>query len=73
MSNSGISIARTANVCLISWNFTFCGRTYVTDSTGLANNEDSYTMIPQDNVFKNDRVLGCLLYTSTRLLDLMLP
>ena len=24
MSNSGISIARTANVCLISWNFTFC-------------------------------------------------
>lgn len=34
------------------------GRTYVTDSTGLANNEDSYTMIPQDNVFKNDRVLG---------------
>ena len=34
------------------------GRTYVTDSTGLANNEDSYTMIPQDNVFQNDRVLG---------------
>lgn len=34
------------------------GRTYVTDSTGLANNEDSYSMIPQDNVFQNDRVLG---------------
>lgn len=34
------------------------GRTYVTDSTGLANNEDSYTMIPQDDVFQNDRVLG---------------
>ena len=34
------------------------GRTYVTDSTGLANNEDSYTMIPQDNVFQNDRALG---------------
>lgn len=34
------------------------GRTYVTDSTGLANNEDSYTMAPKDNVFQNDRVLG---------------
>ena len=34
------------------------GRTYVTDSTGLANNEDSYSMFPQDNVFQNDRVLG---------------
>lgn len=34
------------------------GRTYVTDSTGLANNEDRYTMIPQDDVFQNDRVLG---------------
>lgn len=34
------------------------GRTYVTDSTGFANNEDSYTMIPQDDVFQNDRVLG---------------
>ena len=34
------------------------GRTYVTDSTGLANNEDNYSMIPQDNVFQNDRVLG---------------
>lgn len=34
------------------------GRTYVTDSTGLAANEDSYTMTPVDGVFQNDRVLG---------------
>lgn len=34
------------------------GRTYVTDSTGLANNEDSYTMTPEDGVFQNNRVLG---------------
>lgn len=39
------------------------GRTYVTDSTGLANNEDSYTMIPQDDVFQNDRVLGEIILT----------
>ena len=34
------------------------GRTYVTDSSGLANNENSYTMTPADDVFQNDRVLG---------------
>ena len=34
------------------------GRTYVTDSTGLANNEDSYTVTPVYGVFQNDRVLG---------------
>lgn len=34
------------------------GRTYVTDSTGLANGENSYTMIPEDDMFQNDRVLG---------------
>lgn len=34
------------------------GRTYSTDRTGRANNEDSYTMTPEDGVFQNDRVLG---------------
>lgn len=33
-------------------------RVYKTDSTGLANNEDSYTMTPKDGNFQNDRVLG---------------
>ena len=33
-------------------------RVYKTDSTGLANNEDSYTMNPADGIFQNDRVLG---------------
>ena len=34
------------------------GRTYVTDSTGLANNEDAYTSTPVNGKFVNDRVIG---------------
>ena len=33
-------------------------RTYTTDSTGLANNEDTYTSIPVSGKFTNDRALG---------------
>ena len=33
-------------------------RTYTTDSTGLANNEDSYTSTPVSGKFTNDRVIG---------------
>ena len=33
-------------------------RTYVTDSNGLANNEDSYTSTPVAGKFTNDRVTG---------------
>ena len=43
------------------------GRTYDTDSTGLANNEDSYTMVPADGVFQNDRVLGEITLTKSDL------
>ena len=43
------------------------GICYVTDSTGLANNEDSYTMTPKDNVFQNDRVLGEIILTKADL------
>ena len=34
------------------------GRTYNTDNSGTAANEDSYTMTPQTSVMQNDRVLG---------------
>lgn len=34
------------------------GRHYVTDSTGLANNEDAYTSVPVSGKFTNDRVIG---------------
>lgn len=34
------------------------GRTYDTDNSKTAANEDSYTMAPQEDVFQNDRVLG---------------
>ena len=33
-------------------------RNYATDSTGLANNEDSYTSTPVTGKFTNDRVIG---------------
>lgn len=33
-------------------------RTYTTDSTGLANNEDTYTSTPVSGKFTNDRVIG---------------
>ena len=33
-------------------------RVYATDSTGLANNEDSYTSTPVSGKFTNDRVIG---------------
>ena len=33
-------------------------RTYTTDSTGLANNENSYTSTPVSGNFTNDRVIG---------------
>lgn len=34
------------------------GRTYNTDNSGTAANEDSYTMTPRAGVMQNDRVLG---------------
>lgn len=34
------------------------GRTYNTDNSGTAANEDSYTMTPVEGVMQNDRVLG---------------
>ncbi len=34
------------------------GRTYNTDNSGTAANEDSYTMSPVEGVMQNDRVLG---------------
>ena len=33
-------------------------KTYVTDASGTAANEDSYTMQPKEGVLQNDRVLG---------------
>ena len=38
-------------------------RTYETDSTGLANNEDAYTSVPVVGKFTNDRVIGEIVLT----------
>ncbi len=43
------------------------GRTYVTDSTGLANNEDAYTSVPVTGKFTNDRVIGTIVLTKSDL------
>ena len=42
-------------------------RTYTTDSTGLANNEDSYTNTPVGGKFANDRVIGEIVLTKSDL------
>lgn len=42
-------------------------RTYTTDSTGLANNEDSYTSTPVSGKFTNDRVIGEVVLTKSDL------
>lgn len=42
-------------------------RTYTTDSTGFANNEDTYTSVPADYKFTNDRVIGEIVLTKADL------
>lgn len=42
-------------------------RVYATDSTGLANNEDSYTSTPVSGKFTNDRVIGEIVLTKADL------
>ena len=42
-------------------------RTYTTDSTGLANNEDTYTSTPVSGKFTNDRVIGEIILTKADL------
>ena len=42
-------------------------RTYTTDSTGLANHEDSYTSTPVSGKFTNDRVIGEIVLTKADL------
>lgn len=42
-------------------------RTYVTDSSGLANNEDAYISVPVTGKFTNDRVIGEIVLTKADL------
>ena len=42
-------------------------RIYTTDSTGLANNEDTYTSTPVSGKFTNDRVIGEVVLTKSDL------
>ena len=42
-------------------------KTYVTDPTGIANNEDSYTMHANADKMQNDRVLGNIMLTKVDL------
>lgn len=61
-SDSGGTRLRTASGQTLTVNISAtpkaAARTYQTDPTGRANNEDSFTMTPVDNKFVNTRVLG---------------
>lgn len=49
--NGVVSVAISDNPILAT-------KTYITDSTGIANNEDGRTVIPVDQKFLNDRAMG---------------
>ncbi len=58
--NGGILIDTGEGVVTITFGDRETDKTYVTDPTGIANNEDSYTMHANSNEFQNDRVLGSI-------------
>ena len=80
-ANSGGTLIDTGEgIVTITFGSRKADKTYATDPTGIANNEDSYTMHADVDTMQNDRTLGsitlskadfdaarylaCLLYTS---------
>ena len=58
-TNSGGTLIDTGEgVVTITFGDRNADKTYTTDPTGIANNEDSYTMHANANKMQNDRVLG---------------
>ena len=58
-SNSGGTLIDTGEgIVTISFGSRNADKTYITDPTGIANNEDSYTMHANADKMQNDRVLG---------------
>ena len=68
MTNSGGTLIDTGEgVVSITFGSHRTDKTYATDPTGIANNEDSYTMHANADKMQNDRVLGNILLTKVDL------
>ena len=67
-TNSGGTLIDTGEgVVTITFGIRNADKTYATDPTGIANNEDSYTMHANADKMQNDRVLGDILLTKVDL------
>ena len=67
-TNSGGTLIDTGEgVVTITFGSRNADKTYATDPTGIANNEDSYTMHADADKMQNDRVLGNILLTKVDL------
>ena len=67
-NNSGGTLIDTGEgVVTITFGSRNADKTYATDPTGIANNEDSYTMHANADKMQNDRVLGNILLTKVDL------
>ena len=67
-ANSGGTLIDTGEgVVTITFGSRNADKTYATDPTGIANNEDSYTMHANADKMQNDRVLGNILLTKADL------
>ena len=67
-TNSGGTLIDTGEgIVTISFGSRNADKTYATDPTGIANNEDPYTMHANADKMQNDRVLGNILLTKVDL------
>ena len=66
-NSSGTLIDTGEGVVTITFGIRNADKTYTTDPTGIANNEDSYTMHANADKMQNDRVLGNILLTKVDL------
>ena len=67
-ANSGGTLIDTGEgIVTITFGIRNANKTYATDSTGIANNENSYTMHANADKMQNDRVLGKILLTKVDL------
>ena len=67
-TNSGGTLIDTGEgVVTITFGSRNADKTYATDPTGIANNEDSYTMHADTDKMQNDRALGNILLTKVDL------
>ena len=67
-ANSGGTLIDTGEgVVTITFGIRNADKTYATDPTGIANNENSYTMHANADKMQNDRVLGNILLTKVDL------